>query len=83
LIFAEANRSAFVVFTIRNEWNLCPLKEHVVMDMDRIAGAAKKIKGSIKQTVGKATRDAKLEVEGKPTRSKARSRTISAVSRTP
>ena len=31
------------------------------MDKDRIAGAAKKIKGSIKETVGKATGDAKLE----------------------
>jgi uncharacterized protein YjbJ (UPF0337 family) len=37
----------------------------VVMDKDRIAGAAKKIKGSIKQTIGKATGDAKLEAEGK------------------
>jgi uncharacterized protein YjbJ (UPF0337 family) len=35
------------------------------MDKDRIAGAAKKIKGSIKETIGKATGDAKLEAEGK------------------
>jgi uncharacterized protein YjbJ (UPF0337 family) len=35
------------------------------MDKDRIAGAAKKIKGSVKETVGKATGDAKLEAEGK------------------
>ena len=38
------------------------------MDKDRIAGVAKEIKGSIKETVGKATGDAKLEadkVEGK------------------
>jgi uncharacterized protein YjbJ (UPF0337 family) len=35
------------------------------MDKDRIAGAAKKIKGSIKETVGKAVGDAKLESEGK------------------
>jgi uncharacterized protein YjbJ (UPF0337 family) len=35
------------------------------MDKDRIAGAVKEIKGSIKETVGKATGDAKLEVEGK------------------
>jgi uncharacterized protein YjbJ (UPF0337 family) len=34
------------------------------MDKDRIAGAAKKIKGSIKETIGKATGDAKLEAEG-------------------
>jgi uncharacterized protein YjbJ (UPF0337 family) len=36
-----------------------------VMDKDRIAGSAKKIKGSIKETIGKATGDAKLEAEGK------------------
>ena len=35
------------------------------MDKDRIAGAAKKIRGSIKETIGKATGDAKLEAEGK------------------
>ena len=35
------------------------------MDKDRIAGAAKKIKGSIKEIIGKATGDAKLEAEGK------------------
>jgi uncharacterized protein YjbJ (UPF0337 family) len=35
------------------------------MDKDRIAGAAKTIKGSIKETVGKAVGDAKLESDGK------------------
>jgi uncharacterized protein YjbJ (UPF0337 family) len=35
------------------------------MDKDRIAGSAKTIKGSIKQVVGKAVGDAKLESEGK------------------
>jgi uncharacterized protein YjbJ (UPF0337 family) len=35
------------------------------MDKDRIAGAAKEIKGSIKETVGKAIGDAKLESDGK------------------
>src|SRR6202048_2759923 len=35
------------------------------MDKDRVAGAAKKIKGSIKEVVGKAAGDAKLEAEGK------------------
>ena len=35
------------------------------MDKNRIAGAAKKIKGSIKEIIGKATGDAKLEAEGK------------------
>jgi uncharacterized protein YjbJ (UPF0337 family) len=35
------------------------------MDKDRIAGAVKKIKGSIKENIGKATGDVKLEAEGK------------------
>jgi uncharacterized protein YjbJ (UPF0337 family) len=35
------------------------------MDKNRIKGSAKKIKGSIKETVGKAIGDAKLEREGK------------------
>ena len=34
------------------------------MDKDRIKGSAKEIKGGIKQTVGKAIGDAKLESEG-------------------
>jgi uncharacterized protein YjbJ (UPF0337 family) len=36
----------------------------MVMEKDRIAGSAKQIKGSIKETIGKATSDSKLEVEG-------------------
>lgn len=35
------------------------------MDKDRIAGAAKVIKGSIKEAVGKAVGDAKLQTDGK------------------
>jgi uncharacterized protein YjbJ (UPF0337 family) len=35
------------------------------MDKDRVAGSAKKIKGSLKEVVGKAAGDAKLEAEGK------------------
>ena len=38
---------------------------YVVMDKDRIAGAAKEIKGSVKETIGKATGDTKLEADGK------------------
>jgi uncharacterized protein YjbJ (UPF0337 family) len=37
----------------------------IVMDKDRIAGSAKQIKGSVKETLGKAVGDAKLESEGK------------------
>ena len=35
------------------------------MDKDRVAGSAKQIKGTVKELVGKATGDAKLESEGK------------------
>jgi len=34
------------------------------MDKDRIAGAAKKIKGSVKKAIGKVAGDAKLQSEG-------------------
>jgi uncharacterized protein YjbJ (UPF0337 family) len=37
----------------------------MVMDKDRIAGAAKEIKGSVKENIGKATGDAKLKSEGR------------------
>ena len=35
------------------------------MDKDRVQGAAKQGKGTIKETVGKVTGDAKTEAEGK------------------
>lgn len=35
------------------------------MDKDRIAGAAKEAKGTVKETVGKAIGDSKLTAEGK------------------
>jgi uncharacterized protein YjbJ (UPF0337 family) len=35
------------------------------MDKDRIAGAAKAVKGSIKEAVGKVVGDAKLQSDGK------------------
>jgi uncharacterized protein YjbJ (UPF0337 family) len=34
------------------------------MDKDRIAGVAHQIKGRVKETVGKATGDTKIQVEG-------------------
>lgn len=34
------------------------------MNKDRIVGSAKKIKGSVKKTIGKVTGDAKLQSEG-------------------
>jgi uncharacterized protein YjbJ (UPF0337 family) len=38
--------------------------EEEMIDKDRIIGSAKEIKGTVKQTVGKAVGDAKLESEG-------------------
>ncbi len=35
------------------------------MDKDRIIGAAKQAKGSVKQAIGAATGDAKLQADGK------------------
>ena len=35
------------------------------MDKDRVEGAAKQAKGTIKEAVGKVTGDAKTEAEGK------------------
>lgn len=35
------------------------------MDKDRIAGAAKQVKGAIKEATGKALGDAKLTADGK------------------
>ncbi len=36
-----------------------------IMDKDRIAGSAKQVKGAVKQVVGKAVGNSKLESEGK------------------
>ena len=35
------------------------------MDKDRVAGSAKQVKGAVKQVVGRAIGDSKLESEGK------------------
>ena len=34
------------------------------MDKDRVVGSAKQVKGAVKQAVGKAVGDTKLETEG-------------------
>jgi uncharacterized protein YjbJ (UPF0337 family) len=39
--------------------------EEAIVDKDRIAGSAKEMKGAVKQAVGKAVGDAKLESDGK------------------
>jgi uncharacterized protein YjbJ (UPF0337 family) len=40
------------------------------MDKDRISGAANKAKGAVKDAVGAATGDAKLQAEGKMDKAK-------------
>jgi CsbD-like len=53
------------------------------MDKDRIAGAARQIKGAVKETVGKLTGDAKTQAEGAVERKRqAWCRTSSAAPRT-
>jgi uncharacterized protein YjbJ (UPF0337 family) len=37
----------------------------LVMNKDRIAGAAKQTQGSVKETIGKAVGDTKLQSDGK------------------
>jgi uncharacterized protein YjbJ (UPF0337 family) len=41
-----------------------PDAEGTTMDKDRIAGAAKQVKGSIKEAIGKVSGDAKTQAEG-------------------
>ena len=48
------------------------------MDKDRIKGSAQQAKGKVKEVVGKATGDKKLEGEGKADKSAAKSATPSA-----
>ena len=40
-------------------------REERVMNKDRIAGAAKDIRGSVKEAIGKAVGDAKLQADGR------------------
>jgi len=40
------------------------VSEEEIMDKDRVVGSAKQVKGAVKQAVGKAIGDAKLESEG-------------------
>lgn len=39
--------------------------EKGIMDKDRVVGSAKETKGAVKQALGKALRDAKLESDGR------------------
>jgi uncharacterized protein YjbJ (UPF0337 family) len=37
---------------------------NMVMDKDRVAGGAHQVKGTVKETIGKVTGDAKTQTEG-------------------
>ena len=52
------------------------------MDKDKIAGSIKEVKGAVKETVGKAVGDAKMQAEGKTEKAVGKIRTLSAASRT-
>jgi uncharacterized protein YjbJ (UPF0337 family) len=39
--------------------------QEMIMDKDRIEGAARQVKGTIKEAVGKVSGDRKTEVEGR------------------
>jgi uncharacterized protein YjbJ (UPF0337 family) len=43
----------------------CEVLKEDIMDKDRFVGSAKEIKGKIKEGVGKAVGDTKLQAEGK------------------
>ena len=43
----------------------CQLSEKKIIDKDRVAGAAKRLKGAAKQALGKAIGDVKLESDGR------------------
>lgn len=49
------------------------------MDKDRVEGAAKQVKGSVKEAIGKVTGDAKTQTEGAA--DKAAGKTQSSVGR--
>lgn len=46
------------------------------MDKNRIIGSANQIKGSIKQAIGKAIGDTKLQVEGKADETKGKAQNL-------
>lgn len=46
------------------------------MNKDRIVGSAKQVEGSIKEAVGKAVGDAKLQVEGKAKKAEGKTQNL-------
>ena len=56
--FAQIRLTASDISLLLNYWRK-------IMDKDRVVGSAKQVKGAVKQAVGKAVGDTKLESEGK------------------
>jgi uncharacterized protein YjbJ (UPF0337 family) len=52
------------------------------MDKDRVAGSAKKAKGSVKEAIGKVTGDSKTQAEGAAEKTVARRKMLSEESKT-
>lgn len=46
------------------------------MDKDRIIGSAKQVEGSVKEAVGKALGDAKLQVDGKAKKAEGKAQNL-------
>jgi uncharacterized protein YjbJ (UPF0337 family) len=63
---------------IRLDWN-CPQRTafpYIATDKEHIKGAADKVKGSVKHTVGEVTGDAKMQAEGKLDKAKGSARNV-------
>jgi uncharacterized protein YjbJ (UPF0337 family) len=57
--------AAATVKCVHGSVDFARASEEEIMDKDRIVGSAKQVKGAVKEAVGKAVGDAKLESEGK------------------
>jgi uncharacterized protein YjbJ (UPF0337 family) len=58
-------RILLTVITGRPSVSWARVREEQMIDRDRVLGSAKVVKGKVKEAVGKAVGDAKLEAEGK------------------
>jgi uncharacterized protein YjbJ (UPF0337 family) len=58
-------RVLFNIIVARPRFSRARAREEQMIDKDRVLGSAKVVKGKVKEAVGKAVGDAKLEAEGK------------------
>src|SRR5271155_1289369 len=64
----QRHRFAVMALTPAEQWTggaAAKTEDLEIMDKDRIKGSVEQAKGSVKEAVGKATGDTKLEVEGR------------------